>query len=133
VKEPVPLIDNLESYQLFLEEMRNEYYLIVQQCAPKISKHFTKLTQVINEGNSYEFPSIDIHKAVILRLIMNEPDFNSLILFIQQQFSANETFIRQNNVDFSQAYDQFIEIFDELNDKPVNIEQYLKDLKKHAL
>jgi len=56
--------------------MRNEYYLIVQQCAPKISKHFTRLTQVINEGNSYEFPSYDIHKAVILSLIMNEPDFN---------------------------------------------------------
>jgi len=107
--------------------------LIVQQCAPKISKHFTKLTQVINEGNSYEFPSIDIHKAVILRLIMNEPDFNSLIVFIQEQVCANETYIRQNNAVFAEAYDQFIEIFDELNQQPVNIEQYLKDLKKHAI
>jgi hypothetical protein len=55
--------------------MRNEYYLIVKQCAPKISSHFTKITQVINEGNSYEFPSYDIHKAVILRLIFNDTDF----------------------------------------------------------
>ena len=73
--QPVPLLDNIENYLLFLEEMRNEYYLIVQQCAPKISSHFTKITQVINEGNSYEFPSFDIHKAVILRLIFNDPDF----------------------------------------------------------
>jgi len=26
-----------------------------------------------------------------------------------------------------------LKIFDELNDKPVNIEQYLKDLRKHAI
>ena len=131
--KPVPLLENLENYQLFLEEMRNEYYLIVEQCAPKISKHFTKLTQVINEGNSYEFPSVDIHKAVILRLILNEPDFNSLILFVQEQFTANETQIREENSEFAQAYDLFIQIFDELNKQPVNIEQYLKDLKKHAI
>jgi hypothetical protein len=72
VQEPVSLLDNLESYCSFLEEIRNEYLLIVQQCAPKISKHFTKLTQVINQGQSYEFPSVDIHKAVILRLIFND-------------------------------------------------------------
>jgi hypothetical protein len=30
VFKPVPLMDNLENYQLFLEEMRNEYYLIVE-------------------------------------------------------------------------------------------------------
>jgi hypothetical protein len=29
VLRPVPLMENLENYQLFLEEMRNEYYLIV--------------------------------------------------------------------------------------------------------
>ena len=59
--------------------MRNEFDLIVQRCAPKISKHFTKITQVINHGNSYEFPSVDIHKAVILRLIFNDQDFCRLI------------------------------------------------------
>jgi hypothetical protein len=69
--QPVPLVENIQNYQLFLEEMRDEYYLIVEQCAPKISQHFTKITQVISEGNSYEFPSIDIHKAVILRLMFN--------------------------------------------------------------
>ena len=41
--------------------------------------------------------------------------------------------IRQVNAEFTQAYDQFIEIFNELNRQPVNIEQYLKDLKKHAM
>ena len=82
--QPLPLMPNLASYKLFLEELRNEYYLIVQQCAPKISKHFTKITQVINEGNSYEFPSVDIHKAVILRLIFNDPHFCKVLQHVSQ-------------------------------------------------
>ncbi len=30
------------------------------------------MTAVIIEGNSYEFPSIDLHKAIINKLIMND-------------------------------------------------------------
>lgn len=41
-------------------------------CAPKISKHFTKLTAVIVENTQYEFPSTEIHKAVISKLILND-------------------------------------------------------------
>lgn len=67
-----PLLKNIESYQQFLEEVRNEYKFILKQCAPDISKHFTSLTSVINEGNSYEFPSKEIHKAIINKLIIND-------------------------------------------------------------
>jgi len=69
-----------------LEELRNEYILIIEQCAPKISKHFTKMTQVINEGNSYEFPSVDIHKAVILKLILNDTTFSHLIAHLVKEY-----------------------------------------------
>lgn len=62
---PKPLIENIEGYTKFLEEVKSEYSLILFNSAEKISKHFTKMTAVINEGNSYEFPSIEIHKAVI--------------------------------------------------------------------
>jgi hypothetical protein len=44
----------------------------MKTCAPVISKHFTTLTSVINEGNSYEFPSADLHKAIINKLILND-------------------------------------------------------------
>lgn len=44
----------------------------MKQCAGVVSKHFTAMTAVIIEGNSYEFPSIDLHKAIINKLIMND-------------------------------------------------------------
>lgn len=85
--------------------MRNEYYLIVQQCAPKISKHFTKITQVINEGNSYEFPSVDIHKAVILRLIFNDQEFCKLIQHISNGYRSNEALLKKKHPKFCTAFD----------------------------
>jgi hypothetical protein len=57
---------------LFLEEVKQKYLFIIKECAAMISKHFTSLTSVINEGNSYEFPSTDLHKAIINKLILNE-------------------------------------------------------------
>lgn len=47
----------------------------MENCAPNISKYFTDLTSVINEGNSYEFPSKDLHKAIIHKLILNDRNF----------------------------------------------------------
>jgi len=44
------------------------------------------MTQVINEGNSYEFPSVDIHKAVIVRLILNDNTFSQLIAHLVKEF-----------------------------------------------
>lgn len=67
-----PLLKNINSYMLFLQEVKNKYNFIMKQCAPVISKHFTNLTSVINEGNSYEFPSSDLHKAIINKLILND-------------------------------------------------------------
>ena len=47
---PKPLLGNVDKYQKFLEELRSQYLFILKTCAPKISKHFTKLTAVIIEG-----------------------------------------------------------------------------------
>ena len=61
--------------------------MIMKNCAPKISKHFTKLTAVIVENTQYEFPSIEIHKAVISKLIINDTKyFKNLVLHMQKEF-----------------------------------------------
>lgn len=44
----------------------------MSKCAPIISKHFTDITAVIHEGNSYEFPSPELHRAIINKLILND-------------------------------------------------------------
>ena len=62
----------IDNYTHFLKELRDQYHLIMTTCAPKISKHFTKLTSVIVENTQYEFPSTEIHKAVISKLILND-------------------------------------------------------------
>ena len=60
----------------------------MKNCAPKISKHFTKLTAVIVENTQYEFPSTEIHKAVISKLILNDQKFfRQLVLHIKQNFT----------------------------------------------
>jgi hypothetical protein len=122
VHQPAPLLDNLESYQLFLEELRNEYILIIEQCAPKISKHFTRMTQIINEGNSYEFPSVDIHKAVILKLILNDNTFSHLIAHLVKEYQIHEAEIYRKQPTFCVIFAQFQEMLADLNRQPVNIE-----------
>lgn len=44
----------------------------MKECAPLVSKHFTNMTSVIIEGNSYEFPSKELHLAIINKLILND-------------------------------------------------------------
>jgi len=59
----------------------------MQNCAPKISKHFTKLTAVIVENTQYEFPSTEIHKAVISKLILNDQKhFKQLVHHMTKEF-----------------------------------------------
>ncbi len=56
----------------------------MKQCAPVVSKHFTNLTSVIIETNSYEFPSLDLHKAIISKLIINDVQhFKPFFTFIK--------------------------------------------------
>jgi hypothetical protein len=77
---------------------------IIDTCAPKISKHFTKLTAVIVENTQYEFPSTEIHKAVISKLILNDQKhFKQLVSHIQREFKINESSVRENYPLFVEA------------------------------
>lgn len=67
-----PLLKNIEGYKQFLSETQKKYLFIMNNCAPIISKHFTNMTSVLVEGNSYEFPSRDLHMAIINKLILND-------------------------------------------------------------
>ena len=88
------LINKIEDYLTFLQEVQNKYQLIMKECAPKISKHFTDITSVINEGNSYEFPSPELHKAIINKLIINDQQhFKQFFLFIKKKYKENEELI----------------------------------------
>jgi len=74
----------VDEYSEFLEDVQNHYHFIMKQCAPKISQLFTEMTSVINEGNSYEFPSIEIHKAIIVKLIFNEKNFKKVFAQLKE-------------------------------------------------
>ena len=132
---PKPLLSCIDSYTQFLDELRTQYILIMTNCAPKISKHFTKLTAVIVENTQYEFPSIEIHKAVISKLILNdERYFKQLVCHMQNEFRANEAMIRQEHPDFLAALDLFIrEVDDDMRSNQTKIDIYMRDLRKHAL
>lgn len=67
-----PLLKHIESYMQFLQDVQTKYDFIKKICASNISRHFTDITAVINEGNSYEFPSPELHKAIINKLILND-------------------------------------------------------------
>lgn len=69
---PKPFLSNIDLYFKLIEKIRTWYKLIIKECAPKISQYFTDMTVVINEGNQYEFPSVDIHKAVFAKLILKD-------------------------------------------------------------
>ena len=67
-----PLLKNIPSYMRFFNELSSKYSFIMGDCATTVSKHFTTLTSVINEGNSYEFPSKELHKSIINKIIMHD-------------------------------------------------------------
>jgi hypothetical protein len=80
------------------------------------------MTQIINEGNSYEFPSVDIHKAVILKLILNDNTFSHLIAHLVKEYQIHEAEIYRKQPTFCVIFAQFQEMLADLNRQPVNIE-----------
>ena len=80
----------------------------MEQCAPTVSKHFTEMTNVIIEGNSYEFPSIDLHKAILNKLIMNDSQhFKQFFSHIREQFLVNKAIITQKYPEFVEFIGKF--------------------------
>ena len=48
------------------------------------------MTKVIN-GNSYEFPSVDMHRTIINKLIMNDAElFRDFFQHIKQEYMKHE-------------------------------------------
>lgn len=67
----------------------------MKHCAGIVSKHFTNMTAVIIEGNSYEFPSLELHKAIINKLIMNDSQhFKQFFNHIKKQYKKDEELIK---------------------------------------
>lgn len=136
--KPKPLLTCLTQYSQFLDSLRHAYTLIMKQCAPKISKHFTRLTSVIVDNLQYEFPSAEIHQAVISKLILNDMKyFKQLVGHVQREFAVHEEHLRAHHRGFTQSIDRFSKEVEEdiLADatKIVKIEVYMRDLRKHAL
>jgi hypothetical protein len=108
----------------------------MKQCAPKISKHFTELTSVINEGNSYEFPSPELHKAILNKLIFNdERYFSAFIRFIKDQFRVYRQEIADKFPKYLEQFENFVKNVErDINGKNgIDIDSYLKDLKRHSM
>ncbi len=118
----------------FLQEVQAQYDIIKKSCAPNISRHFTDITAVINEGNSYEFPSPELHKAIINKLILNDQQhFKQFFLFIKKSYKENQEVIQQQYPEFQKQMEAFLQHVDQdIHNKLINIDQYMKDLKKHA-
>ena len=54
------------------------------------------MTKVIKEGNSYEFPSQDIHRTIIDKLIMNDQAlFKHIFNHIKQEYFKHEKAIKK--------------------------------------
>ena len=115
------------------------------------------MTKVIKEGNSYEFPSKDIHKTIINKLILNDSSlFKHFFQHIKTEYTSNdlENLALQCNIHdkdtklletlknketmkaFLEQYLQFhkeVELDIDKGVKLLNIEYYMRDLKKNAL
>lgn len=53
------------------------------------------MTKVIN-GNSYEFPSQDMHRTIINKLIMNDSElFKEFFLHIKKEYAENKKAIER--------------------------------------
>jgi|TARA_B110000285_G_C15131355_1_gene623805 hypothetical protein len=86
-----PLLKNLPNYTNFLQNVICHYNLIINNYAPAISRHFTEMTQVIKEGNQYEFPSQDIHRTIINKLIINDHYvFRHFFQHMKQEYLKHE-------------------------------------------
>lgn len=91
------------------------------------------MTAVIIEGNSYEFPSIDLHKAIINKLIMNDSHhFKQFFVHIKRQYKKDEAYIKENFSEFTKIVESFLTQLEQDSLKTINIDQYMRDLKRHA-
>ena len=90
-----PLMNNYVNYCNFLQNVTCHYNLIIKSYAKAISTHFTRMTKVIN-GNSYEFPSVDMHRTIINKLIMNDSElFKDFFHHIKKEYNENEKAIQR--------------------------------------
>lgn len=90
------LLKNLPNYTHFLQSVIYHYNLIISKYAPAISRHFTEMTQVIKEGNQYEFPSQDIHRTIINKLIINDHHvFRHFFQHMKQEYLKHEKQIKK--------------------------------------
>ena len=111
------------------------------------------MTKVIKEGNSYEFPSKDIHRTIINKLIMNDQGlFKHFFQHIKAEYQSNEKIFRkklqnvqstdelskstQNLIKFMEVSETFHKEVEQDINKGVqilNIDYYMRDLRKNAL
>ena len=92
------------------------------------------MTAVIIEGNSYEFPSVDLHKAIISKLIMNDSQhFKQFFAHIRRHLKKDEALVQERHPEFAKIIDAFLGQVEQDSTKIINIDQYMRDLKRHAL
>ena len=92
------------------------------------------MTSVINEGNSYEFPSADLHKAILNKLILNDTVFKRFFLHIKKEYQQEEKAIRSSHSDFARTMNEFVnKVEKDITKNLINVDHYMRDLKKHAL
>lgn len=95
----------------------------MKDCAPLVSKHFTNLTSVIIEGNSYEFPSNELHKAIINKLIMNDSQhFKQFFAHIKKHFKRDEALIKERYPEFAKMIESFMSQVESDSQKVINID-----------
>jgi len=63
------LSTKIQKYTEFLKKVNEDYNTIIKKVAQNISKYFTKITKAINDV-SYEFPSENLHRAMLDKLII---------------------------------------------------------------
>ena len=91
------------------------------------------MTSVIVEGTSYEFPSNELHKAIINKLILNDQQhFKQFFTHIKKHFKKDEAIIKEKFPEFAKTIETFMSQMDQDKEKIINIDQYMKDLKRHA-
>jgi hypothetical protein len=118
-----PLLSSIESYYRFIQDVQSKYMFIMKTCAITVSKHFTSMTAVIIEGNSYEFPSLDLHKAIISKLIMNDSQhFKQFFAHIRRQYKKDEGLIKERYPEFTKLIESFMGQVEQDSSKIINID-----------
>jgi flagellar motility protein MotE (MotC chaperone) len=81
-----------------------------------------------------EVPEFDLHKAIINKLIMNDSQhFKEFFAHIRSQYKKNHVVIKEKYPEFTKIIESFLNQIDQESAKIINIDQYMRDLKRHAL